>query len=325
MKVVITDSEFPQLEQEKAVFAQAGFELVIARCKTAADVIAIAADADGLLVHWAPITREVSAALRRCRVIVRYGIGVDNIDLAAAAEHGIAVCNVPDYATGEVADHTLALALALARQTGLIDQRLRSGLWKIVPDSAMPSFRDSRFTLLGFGKIAREVARRAQAFGFEVAAHDPFVSAPVLSAAGVTPLTLDAAIATADILSLHLPLNEKTRHLINATTLARMKRNAILVNTSRGALIDSAALATALAAGTIFAAGLDVHEQEPLPPAHPIFRAPRTLLTSHVAWFSDQSAPRLQRMAAEEVTRGVLGQPLRSQINRTLCLPSVAK
>jgi D-3-phosphoglycerate dehydrogenase len=325
LKAVITDADFPDLNEEHQVFAAAGVDVTVAKCKTAADVIAAGQEADGLLVHWAPITAEVLDALPRCRIIVRYGIGVDNIDLEAARTRGIAVSNIPDYASGEVADHTLALALSLARQLTPIDQRLRSGKWKIVPDLPMPSFREMRFVTLGFGKIAREVAARARAFGFQLAAHDPFVSAEALRAAGTEPLDLETAISTADLLSLHLPLNAGTKHLINAPRLTRMKPTALLINTSRGGLIDSTALAAALIKNQLLGAALDVYEREPLPADDPIRSAPRTLLTSHVAWYSDASLPRLQRMSAEEVVRGVRGETLRSPVNFPLCSVSTTR
>jgi len=315
MKAVVTDYQFPSVDNERRVFAAAGVQMASAQCRTAPEVIAVARDAEALLVHWAPITQEVLQALPRCKIIVRYGIGLDNIDLAAAAARGIAVCNVPDYASGEVADHTLGLALALARQIPLIDARLRRGEWKITADHPLPSFRDMTFVTLGYGKIARETLHRARAFGFRLAAHDPFVDEATLRADGVSPVGREEAIATADILSLHLPLSAATRHLLNADSLRRMMRTAIVINSSRGGLIDTLALARALEAGEIFAAGLDVFEEEPLPPKHPIRRAPRTLLTSHLAWYSNASAPRLQQMAAEEIVRGLRGEPLRSRVN----------
>jgi D-3-phosphoglycerate dehydrogenase len=315
VKALITDYEFPNIDNEKRVFAEAGIELVVAQCKTPQQVIAAAQDAEALIVQWAPMTREVMAALPKCKIIVRYGIGMDNIDIKAATDHGIAACNVPDYASGEVADHALALALTLARQTAAIDRRLRDGTWKITPDLPMPSFRDMRFVTLGCGRIAREVLLRAKGFGFALAAYDPFISPEAMTEIGVSKIGLEEALATADILSLHLPLNAETRHLLNTKTLRAMKKTAIVINTARGGLIDTLALAAELTEGTILGAGIDVYETEPLPLDHPLRKAPRALLTSHIAWFSDASAPRLQRMVAEEAIRGLRGEPLRGQVN----------
>lgn len=313
MRIVITDSGFANIIPETATITEAGFELVAAQCKTAEEVISAAADADGIIVQWAPITAKVISKLDRCKVIVRYGIGVDNVDLAAARQKGIPVCNVPDYCIDEVADHTVALALALARQLIQIDTRTRAGVWKIIPDKPMPSFSEMTFATAGYGRIARAVLDRASAFGFKLAAYDPYV-AP--SSDRVAPLSLDELFRQADVLSLHVPLSPETKHLVNAGRLAQMKPTAILVNTARGSLIDTTALAQALQAGTIAAAGVDVFEFEPLEENHPLRRCPNVLLTSHVSWFSEQSVPKLQLMAAQEAVRALKGEPLRNQVNK---------
>lgn len=318
MKAVITDYEFPHIDNETKVFAEAGIPLEAHQCRTPNEVIANCAEAEALLVQWAPVNAEAIAGLKKCRVIVRYGIGTDNVDLRAAAAKGIAVCNVPDYATGEVADHAVSLALALGRQLPMVDARLRSGIWNIVPDDPMPSYRDMRFVTLGYGRIARGVLERAKPFGFELAAYDPYVPAEVLRGDGVEAISQEEAFATADILSLHLPLTEETRHIVNTDSLRKMRKNAIIVNTSRGPLIDTLALAEALKERVIFAAGLDVYEKEPLEKNHPILSAPRALLTSHMAWHSSSSVARLQKMVAEEAVRGLRGEALRSQVNASM-------
>jgi D-3-phosphoglycerate dehydrogenase len=313
MKIVITDASFANIIPETDAVAGAGIELVLAQCKTAEDVMNATADADGMIVQWAPITATVIDNLTRCKVIVRYGIGVDNVDLAAARQKGIAVCNVPDYCIDEVADHTVSLALAHARQLVQIDMRIRAGVWKIYPDKPMPSFSEMTFATAGYGRIARAVLDRARAFGFRTAAYDPFVAPP---SDHVTSLSLDELFRQADILSLHVPLSPESKHLVNADRLAQMKPTAIIVNTARGGLIDTTALANALQAGTIAAAGLDVFESEPLEEYHPLRKCPNALLTSHVAWFSERSVPKLQRMAAQEAVRALQGEPLRNQVNK---------
>jgi D-3-phosphoglycerate dehydrogenase len=313
MKIVITDSGFANINPETATVTGAGIELVSAQCKTAEEVISAAADADGIIVQWAPVTANVINSLNRCKVIVRYGIGVDNVDLAAARQRGIPVCNVPDYCIDEVADHTVALALAHARQLHQIDARTRNGVWKIIPDKPMLSFSEMTFATAGYGRIARAVLDRARAFGFKLAAYDPFVAPP---GDRVAPLSLDELFRQADILSLHVPLTPETKHLVNADRLAQMKPTAIIVNTARGGLIDTAALAQALQAGTVAAAGLDVFESEPLGENHPLRKCPNALLTSHVAWFSEGSVPKLQQMAAQEAVRALKGEPLRNQVNK---------
>jgi D-3-phosphoglycerate dehydrogenase len=322
MRVLITDFGFPHVDQERAILTAIGAEVATAQCRTPADVIAAGRDADALLVQWAPIDRSVIQALEHCRVIVRYGIGVDNVDLRAAGERGIPVCNVPDYCIDEVADHTLALALALARQLPQTDATVRAGTWKITPPRPISGFRGTIFATLGYGRIARAVLSRAAAFGFIPAAYDPFLSPDAFAESGVRPLTLDAVLATAGVISLHLPLSADTRHLIQASTLARMRRDAVLVNTARGGLIDTVALAAALEQGALGGAGLDVFETEPLPADHPLRRAPNVLLTSHTAWYSAASVPELQRKAAEAAARALTGQPLRHVVNESFLAPT---
>jgi len=307
MKVIITDHGFPNVSHEERLLNEVGATLHIAQCKTAEDVIAHCCDADALLVQWAPVTAEVIAALKHCKIIVRYGIGVDNVDLKAAAAKNIPVCNIPDYCIDEVADHALALALTLARQIPQTDRTVRAGTWKITPPNAFPAFRDTTFATAGFGRIARAVLDRARPFGFPLAAYDPFVDAAAFDAAGVKRLEKDELFAQAGILSLHLPLNADTKHFVGPLQLAAMPKAAIVVNTARGGLIDTVALAKALGAGVIAGAGLDVFETEPLPDDHPLRSAPNAALTSHTAWYSGGSVPVLQRKAAEEVIRGLNG------------------
>jgi D-3-phosphoglycerate dehydrogenase len=313
MKVIITDHGFPHIDQERSLIEGAGGQFAVAQCKTVEDVISSCADAEILLVQWAPITAAVLDALPHCRLIVRYGIGVDNVDIAAATARGIPVCNVPDYCVDEVADHSLALALAIARQLQQTDYAVRGGNWKITPPRAFPAFRDTVFATAGFGRIARAVLQRARAFGFQVAAYDPFV--PAAGFDGVRRLERDELFATAGILSLHLPLTADTRHFVGREQLARMLPTAVVVNTARGGLIDTAALAEALLARTIFGAGIDVFVTEPLPDNHPLRYAPHALLTSHTAWYSAGSVPELQRKAANEIVRALQGEPLTNPVN----------
>jgi D-3-phosphoglycerate dehydrogenase len=314
-KVVITDHSFPDVAVERELIEAAGGLLEVAQCRSEADVIAACRDADALLVQWAPVTERVLQGLERCKAVIRYGIGFDNVDLAAARRLGVAVANVPDYCIDEVADHTVALAVSLARQLFATQRRLREGTWKITPPAPMPAFRDMTFVVVGLGRIGRAVLGRAQGFGFRLAAHDPAPADEVFRGAGARRLSLDEAFAEADILSLHLPMSAGTRHLVSTDRLRAMKRTALLVNTSRGGLVDTRGLAVALAEGTIAGAGLDVFEEEPIPQSHPLLLCPNTILTSHVAWYSEGSLQRLQRLAAEEAARCVRGQSLRNRVN----------
>ena len=315
-RVLVTDHGFPNLRHEETAIVAAGAELVVAQCKTADDVIAAAKDMDALLVQWAPVNAAVIATLTRCKVIVRYGIGVDNVDLAAAKAKGIAVCNVPDYGVREVAEHAVSLALALVRQLPQIDQRLRGGTWKITPDRPMPALHASTFATAGFGRIARTAHEMMRGFGCTRIAYDPYVTAEAMKEVGVEKVDLEQLFTRADILSLHLPITPETKHFVSAGRLLQMKKHAIVVNTARGPLVDTVALAAALKAGTIAGAGLDVYEKEPITLDHPLFSAPNALLTSHVAWYSESSIPRLQQLAGEEVVRGLRGEPLKNQVNK---------
>jgi D-3-phosphoglycerate dehydrogenase len=240
---------------------------------------------------------------------------VDNVDVAAAKRMGVAVANVPDYCVDEVADHTMALALALGRQVVSTFDRLKAGVWKITPPSPMPAFRDMTFVVVGLGRIGRSVLSRARPFGFKLAAYDPVSSDEAFRDAGARRLSVEEAFAEADVLSLHVPLNPSTHHLVSMDRLRRMKRAAILINTSRGGLVDTHALANALTEGLIAGAGLDVFEEEPLQPTHPLLRCPSAILTSHIAWFSAASVSRLQRLAADEAVRAIKGLPPANQVN----------
>ncbi len=314
-RVVITDNSFVFTEESRKILLGAGVDLVDAEGLDDAGKIAAFREADALLVVWYPLTADILRQLPRCRVIVRSGIGVDNIDLDAARACGIPVCNVPDYCINEVADHAVSLALALARALPFLDRSVREGVWKPTLPARLPAFGQMTFATLGFGRIARAVLQRAAPFGFRLAAHDPYAPDDAFAAAGVEPLGLDDLVAQADVLSLHAPLAPETEHVINADRLARMKPNAVLVNTARGGLVDTVALAEALRRGTPAAAGLDVFETEPLPEDHPIRQCPNALLTPHFAWRSEQSLAQLPVLAAEELLRGLRGEPLRSQVN----------
>lgn len=315
-RVIVTDHGFPHLKREAEVLAAAGAELEAHQCRTPEEVIAAARDADALLVQWAPVNAAAIAALTRCKVIVRYGIGYDNVDAAAARARGIPVCNVPDYGVHEVAEHAVSLALALVRQLPQIDARVRRGTWKITPDRPVHGLGQSVFATAGFGRIARAAHEMMRGFGGKRIAWDPFVGGDAMAAAGVEKVSSSQLFNQADILSLHLPLTPETKHLVNASTLAQMKGRAVLVNTARGPLVDTVALAAALREGRIAGAGLDVYEKEPLEADHPLRTCPNVLLTSHVAWYSEGSIPRLQQLAAEEVARALRGETLHNPVNR---------
>ena len=315
MKVIVTDHGFPNVDQEERLAKEAGATFVVAQCKTEDEVIAACKDGDALLVQWAPITAKVVAALNYCKVIVRYGIGIDNVDLKATAAKGIPVCNIPDYCLDEVADHSMSMALAIARQLPQTDARLRAGSWKFTPPRTYPALREVTFATAGLGRIARTVLERAKAFGFKLAAFDPYVDASVFQKLGVRRLSKEEFFREADIVSLHLPLTPETKHFVGKAQLAELGKEGIVINTARGGLIDTVALAEALTNETIYGAGIDVFETEPLPDDHPLRKAPNAILTSHTAWYSGGSIPVLQRKAGEEAIRALRGEPLQNVVN----------
>lgn len=313
-KVLITDYGFDNVEEEKQVVEGAGGELHYGQYKTEEEIILAAEGVDAVIVQFSPLTEKVIKSLTNCKIIVRYGIGYDNVHLKTAKEMGIKVCNVPDYCIDEVADHTLALALTLARQILGIDRRTRKGIFKMAPIDPMPAFKDMVFATMGLGRIALEVLGRAKGFGFKLAAYDPFVENHVFEKDGIIKMDLETLLKEADILSLNVPLTEKTMHVINSDSLSKMKKTSIILNTSRGGLIDTQALASALQNNVIGYAGLDVFENEPLKMDSPILGSKNTILTSHVAFYSEASLLKLQKMAAEEVVRCMEGKELKNRV-----------
>jgi D-3-phosphoglycerate dehydrogenase len=309
-RIVITDWGFPSLDPERSVLENKDVEILDYQCKTEEEVASVVRDADVVMTQWAPVRNRAITAMRKCRGIVRYGIGLDNVDLVAAKERGIPVRNVPDYCLNEVADHTVTLLLALQRQVTRVDGLVRSGVWKITPPEPFPALRKSKLGIIGFGRIGQLVADRARAFGITVSAHDPLVPESVFTQHGTGMTGLDDLIRTSDMITLHLPLTDGTRHMINAGTLARMKPTALIVNTSRGGLIDTAALVDALKGKKIGGAGLDVFETEPLPAGHGLLSMDNVILTSHNAWYSAESIGELQRRAALVAAELLLRSPL---------------
>jgi D-3-phosphoglycerate dehydrogenase len=312
--VVLTDHGEILSLVARDLIEQSGARIVDAQRANPEDPVAAMRDADALLVIWYPMTAEVIGQLRRCKIILRLGVGVDNIDLQAEAARGIPVCNVPDYCTNEVADHAFALALTLARRLPTLEQCLRSGAW--LPEMPpIPAFEDMTFAVAGFGRIGRAVIARARPFRFRLVAYDPYLPEETFARENVERTNREALLAEADILSLHIPLTSETRHFINADALSHMKSSAVLVNTSRGPHIDTVALAEALRQGTIAGAALDVFETEPLEPDHPLRTSPNTVLTPHYAWHSAKSGPKLHIMAAEEIVRALRNEPLQNCVN----------
>ncbi len=313
---VVTDSVFPSLEPEHRVLDPLGIELRAGQCRSEEEVIALAGDANAILNCYARMTTRVIGELKHCKVIARYGIGVDNVDLAAATRAGIVVTNVPDYCVDEVSDHALALFLALARRVVAADRAVKGGAWDVVAHKGIQRLRGRTLGLLGFGKIARALAAKAQALGMNVLATDPFVDVETMARLRVRAADLDTLLAESDAVSVHVPLSPETRGIVGARALARMKPTAFLINTSRGGLVDEQALAAALTAGRLAGAALDVAEEEPPPADHPLRTAPNLILTPHLAFYSREAVVELQTKVAEEAARAFRGEPPRSPVNR---------
>jgi D-3-phosphoglycerate dehydrogenase / 2-oxoglutarate reductase len=298
--VVITDWGFPNIDTERSMLEGRGCQVLGYQCRTEDEVVEVVADADLVISQWAPIRERAISAMKKARAIVRYGIGLDNIDVAAARAQGITVRNIPDYCLDEVADHTLALLLALQRQVVTVWSRVQSAKWINQPPLELPPLAECTLGLIGFGHIAQRVARRAKAFGTAVIACDPYQPDQTFTASEVRGVPLQELYSRSDLISLHCPLVEQTRHMISCDSLAQMHPHTLLVNTSRGGLVSTDDLLHALQDGVIAGAALDVVEEEPLPASAPILKAPNIIVTSHIAWYSSKSIGRLQRRVAEE-------------------------
>jgi D-3-phosphoglycerate dehydrogenase len=310
-KIVITDYVWESLDVEKKTLEGLA-RLVAMKTKKPEEFLGEAADCDALLNTYAgPITAEVMARMPRCRIIARYGIGVDTIDLDAATRAGIIVTNNPTYCIEEVAEHTMALVLACARKVPLYDRLVRGGRWEVPPGKPMFRLAGRTLGLVGFGNIAKQVAARASAFGMKIVYADPFVEAP-----GFTRVDLDQLLGESDFVSVHPPLTAQTRGLINDEALSKMKPTAFLVNCARGPVVDTQALVRALDAGKIAGCALDTVDPEPLPDPHPLRGRENVVLTPHVAWYSEQAMVGLQAGAPNEVRRVLSGEWPVNVVNR---------
>lgn len=314
-KVVITDYVWESLNVEKKTLGELA-DLVPLKTKKPEEFLGEAEDCDALLNTYAgPITAEVMARMPRCRIIARYGIGVDTIDLVAATQAGIIVTNNPTYCIEEVAEHTMALLLACARKVALYDRLVRGGRWEVPPGKPMFRLSGRTLGLVGFGNIAREVAVRAAAFGMRIVFADPFVKEGQFEAPG-KKVELDALLRESDFVSVHPPLTPQTRKMINDEALSKMKPSAFLINCSRGPVVDTEALVRALDAKKIAGCALDTTDPEPLPDLHPLRGRENVIVTPHVAWYSEQALVGLQAGAPSEVRRVLMGEWPVNVVNR---------
>ncbi len=320
MKVVITDHRFPDVEQERRAVEAAGGKLVVAETVDEQELTELCKDADGVLTVRAPITKRVIGAMQRCRIIVRYGIGVDSIDIPAATARGIMVANVPDYCVDEVSDQALTLLLMLNRQMIPAISLAKEERWEISKMPPIHRLRGQTCGLAGCGKIGSLLAGKAAALGMRILIHDPYVTASRSREMGGELVSLDALLGRSDFISLHMPLKEETRHLFGEASFAKMKSTACIINTARGGLIDEAALLAALDSGKIFGAGLDVMESETAftPAGIPLVNHAKVIVTPHTAWLSVEARETLQLRAIEQVLACLNGQTPYGLINRTL-------
>lgn len=278
-------------------------------------------DADGIIIADRKINQEHIETLTKCKIIARQGIGFDNIDLVSTKEKGIVVTNVPDYCVDEVSDFTMSLMLTMLRHINIYDKDVKENIWDINSISTKHNFPPMRrlntqtLGILGFGKIAREVAKKSKAFGFKIITSDPYIDKSLVEEYGVELVDLDKLIIESDVISIHSPLTTETKHMFNEDTFSKMKKNAILINTSRGPLINEKDLYEALSSAVISGAAIDVTEIEPIEKENPLLKLDNCIITPHAAFFTEDSYMELRERAAKEVIRVLSGREAESRVN----------
>ncbi|MFH5822920.1 C-terminal binding protein [Georgenia sp. AZ-5] len=310
MRIVITDCDHPDVDIERRAAADGGVELRLEQCRTEDDVVARCADADGLLVQYAPITGRVLDALPGLKVVSRYGVGVDTVDVAAASRRGVVVANVPDYGTEEVSDHAVALLLTLARATAWYDASVKAGSWDAALQRPLHRIQGSVLGVVGFGAIGRVVARKARGLGYEVIAHEVTADPGTTADDGTPFVTLADLLARSHAVSLHVPYLPATHHLLDERRLRLMRPEALLVNTARGGLIDIQALMRVLDSGLLRGVALDVLESEPPDRSDPVLRHPRVVVTPHAGWYSEESMGTLKARCVRNALDALAGRPV---------------
>ncbi|MBW2024796.1 MAG: C-terminal binding protein [Deltaproteobacteria bacterium] len=315
-KVILTDYEWPNLEIERQVLGKAGINFVPTHCSTEEEVIEVAQDADGVIVEYAPITARVIEKLRRCQIISLNAAGYDNVDLKAATEAGVLVVNCPAYCYEEVADHTMALLLAMARGIDKFAILVKKGIWDFKSAGQLYRVHDQRLGLVGFGLNARAVAKRAKAFGLKVLAYDPYTNEEVFEREQVERVDFEDLLRQSDFVSLHVPKTSETVNLISEREFSLMKSSAFLINTSRGGVVDEKALVEALKHQAIRGAALDVLATEPPDLDNPVLAMDNVLVTPHVAFYSETAMEEVRIRAAQAVVDVLEGRLPTSVVNR---------
>lgn len=296
MNIVVTDHDYMDFSKEKQLFNSYGATFTVAQCTNDEEIIEVAKDADIIINSDLSISRQVIEQLPHLKLITRYGIGVDHIDVGAASEQGVYVANVPDYSQEDVADHTLALILTSVQKIMLSNNQVKSGTWSFSDVAPLHRLRTQTVGLISYGGIARILSKKLQAIGFTVIAYDPFVKE-----ADVDIVSLEEVMANSDVVSVHAPLVESTYHLIDQTMLSFMKEDAILINAGRGSIVDERSLIEALQNGQIKGAALDVLEEEPIRKKHPFLTMEQVILTPHVAFYSEEAMKELQKKTTDNV------------------------
>lgn len=308
-KVFVTDTLWPDLDIERNILAAADADVVLTTNRTPKEICIEGRDCDAVITNQTPMTRENLSILRRCKILVRLGVGVNEVDLAAATDLGILVCNVPDYCQCETADHTMALALCVSRKIHTLCSQTKSGGWDSSVASNVPRNYGKIFAIIGCGSTGRMVAERAQAFGMRVIAHDPYIPDSIFRSNDIKKFdNIEELLRAADFVSLHVPLNENTVGMINARTLSYMKPTAYLINISRGALINEDDLYDALVNGRLAGAGLDVLCVEPPNGVHKLATLQNVIITPRAAWISEDALPELRTKSAQEIALFLSGK-----------------
>jgi D-3-phosphoglycerate dehydrogenase len=319
VKIVITDHRFPSIEREKLAVEAAGWDLVVGQAESEEQLIDLCSNADGVIAGRAKLTERVFAAMKQCRVIVRYGIGVETIDIPAATKHGIMVANVPDYCIDEVSDHALTLLLMLSRQVTQAMSIATAGPWSIKGLPPLHRLRGQTCGLFAFGRIGSLLARKVGQLGMRVVVHDPYVGNNRARELGVELTSFENLLQQSDFISLHAPLNAETHHAFGEVAFRQMKNSAFIINTARGGLIDAAALIASLNSGEIAGAALDVIEYEP-PSTEwaALANNPKVILTPHSAWLSEEARSAMQASAVAQVILCLRGEVPYGLINRSV-------
>lgn len=301
MKVVITDAEYPDIDIERGVLEAVGLEVELAQCGSPEEVIQAGEDASALLVQYAPITSEVFDALPHVRIVSRFGVGVDSIDLESAGERGVWVANVTDYGVEEVATHAMGMILSLVRQLPFYQKEVESGQWRYLSAGPLKRLRNATLGVVGLGRIGQTLAKRGRPWFGQTLGYDPYLEGREWPKGIETTESLEELFSKSQVISLHLPLSEQTRGVVDRGLLEQLQEGSYLVNTSRGGLVVIEDLLRALDSGKLAAAGLDVLPQEPPEPDDPLLAHPRVLLSPHAAWYSAEAEQEVRRKAAENI------------------------